>query len=82
MIIVHNAPGFEDFEAEIFPGLGDCPAVDSRGPLAVAMDSEGEMFAVPRRNVFTPAGLRYAREWAGKTHQSVFDIYIPEALRP
>lgn len=81
-LIVHNAPGFADFKATMIPGLGENPAVDSRGPLAVVSDESGELFVVPSSSVFTREGLAYAREWSAKTGRSVSQVYIPVALRP
>ncbi len=81
MVIVHEAPGFEDFEAEAVPGMHRVVDVDSRGPLSVVSDvATGEPYVVPARHVFTPEGLRYAREWAAKLHRSVFDVRVPDAL--
>ena len=42
-----GAPGLEDFEAVVVPGLGDCPAIDDRGPLAVVTNLAGDPFVVP-----------------------------------
>ena len=41
----------------------------------------GEIHAVPARNVFTPGGLAYAEEWAVKADRSIYDVYVPAALR-
>ncbi len=49
---VHNAPGFEEFwRAILVPGLGEIPAVDSRGILAVVTDESGIPFVVPAKCV-------------------------------
>lgn len=46
-VTVTNAPGFDDFEATVIPGLGRIPARDGRGDLAVVADGDGEVFVVP-----------------------------------
>lgn len=81
-VIVFRAPGHEDeFRATLVPGLHEIVAVDSRGPLTVVADAEGDVFVIPSRHVFTPEGLQYAQEWATKCHLTVFDVRIPDALR-
>lgn len=80
-VIVYMAPGYADqWPAVTIPGLEHVTAVDSRGELAVILDESMDPFVVPSRHVFTPEGLRYAIEWAAKSHCSVFDVTIPEAL--
>lgn len=47
-----GAPGYiEHFKAKVIPGLGDIPARDSRGSLAVITWGDGELAVVPARCV-------------------------------
>lgn len=81
-IVIFKLPGFVDrFKAELIPGLHLVPSCDDGREVSVVLTEAGETLAVNSRNVFTPEGLAYAEDWAARTHQSVFDIYIPEALR-
>lgn len=47
-----GAPGYaEHFKAKVIPGLGDIPAKDRRGNLAVITWGDGELAFVPARCV-------------------------------
>lgn len=50
-------------------------------PVTVVTLENGEIHAVPSWSVFTPEGLRYAEEWATKTHSGFRGVVLPEALR-
>lgn len=78
IIITEHASWPERRKGVLIPGLHEVP---SRGEVVtvVSLDN-GEIHAVPSRNVFTPEGLRYAEEWATQTHKSIYDIRVPDAL--
>jgi hypothetical protein len=78
VVITEHAQWPERRKGVLIPGLHKIP---SRGEIVsvVSLDN-GEIHAVPSRNVFTPDGLAYAEEWATKTHATVYDIRIPSAL--
>lgn len=81
-VIIFRHPGFTDrFSATLIPGLHEVSSAPDVEPVSVVSTEAAEILAVKSRHVFTPEGLRYAEEWAVKTHQSVFDVAIPEALR-
>lgn len=46
-LVTVNAPGMEPFTGRVIPGLGDLPARDDRGPLAIVADQEGDLYVVP-----------------------------------
>lgn len=49
-VTVVRAPSYPDhFRAKLIPGLGDIPAKDSRGNLAVITWGDGEIGVVPAR---------------------------------
>lgn len=52
MVTIVKAPGYPDhFKATVIPGLGDIPARDDRGMLAVITWGDGEVAVVPARCV-------------------------------
>lgn len=63
----------------LIPGLHEIPQSDGI-PLSVVSFDNGEIYAVPSRNVFTPDGLAYAEEWATKAHRTIYDVRVPDAL--
>lgn len=78
VIVTPHAGYPEQFRATLIPGLHK---ISSRGELVSVVSTEaGEVLAVPSRNVFTPEGLRYAREWATKGHSTIYDVRVPDAL--
>ena len=80
-VIVFKLPGYVDrFRATLIPGLHRIVSARGAEPVSVVSTEAGEVLAVESRHVFTPEGLAYAEEWATKSHASVFDIKIPEAL--
>jgi hypothetical protein len=57
-ITVVGAPGYlEHFRAKLIPGLGDMPARDDRGNLAVITYGDGELTVVPSSCVVTGLDL-------------------------
>lgn len=78
IVVTEHAHWPERRKGTLIPGLHN---VASRGEVVsvVSLDN-GEIHAVPSRNVFTPEGLRYAEEWATQTHKSLYDIRVPDAL--
>lgn len=78
VVITEHAQWPERRKGVLIPGLHKVP---SRGDVVsvVSLDN-GEIHAVPSRNVFTPDGLAYAEEWATKTHATIYDIRVPSAL--
>jgi hypothetical protein len=80
-VVVFKHPGFVDrFKATLIPGLHKISSAPDVDPVSVVSTEAGEVLAVQSRHVFTPEGLQYAEEWATKTHSTVFDVKIPEAL--
>lgn len=80
-VVLFGHVGYADgFKATLIPGLHKIPS-DSGGDVSVISTEAGEVLAVKSRNLFTPEGLMYAKEWATKTHCTVFDVEMPEALR-
>lgn len=69
----------EEFRAVLTPGLHEI-TLSSGEAFSVITTEAGEVLAVPSRNVFTPDGLAYAKEWATLQHKSIYDIYVPDAL--
>jgi hypothetical protein len=78
IVVTEHAGWPERRKGTLIPGLHKVP---SRGEIVsvVSLDN-GELHAVPSRNVFTPGGLAYAEEWATKTNDTIYGIYIPAAL--
>lgn len=79
IVITEHAHWPERKTGSLIPGLHKVTALDGRILSIVCLDN-GEIHAVPSRNVFTPEGLRYAEEWSTKTRASVYDIRVPDAL--
>lgn len=81
---VKGAPGFEDFEAGVIPGLHEVSTAADVEPRTVVVDAAGGIFVVPSRCVTfidSPEAAAYRAEWATKADRSPRDVYIPEALR-
>ena len=79
IIVTEHAQFPERRKGVLIPGLHRIPQTDGVD-LSVVSFENGEIFAVPSRNVFTPDGLAYAEEWATKTHATIYDVRIPRAL--
>jgi hypothetical protein len=78
IVVTEHAQWPERRSGTLVPGLHRIP---SRGEdVSVVSLDNGEIHAVPSRNVFTPEGLRYAEEWATQTHKTIYDIRVPDAL--
>lgn len=78
IVVTEHAQWPERRSGTLVPGLHEIP---SRGEtVSVVSLDNGEIHAVPSRNVFTPEGLRYAEEWATQTHKTIYDIRVPDAL--
>lgn len=79
IIVVEHAGWPERKAATLIPGLHEVP---SRGEVVTVVTLEnGELHAVPSEFVFTTEGLRYAEEWATKTHSGFRGVVLPAALR-
>ena len=78
VVITEHAGWPERRKGTLIPGLHEVP---SRGETVtvVSLDN-GELHAVPSRNVFTPEGLRYAEVWATQLHKSIYEVRVPDAL--
>lgn len=78
VVVTEHAGWPERRKGVLIPGLHEVP---SRGETVtvVSLDN-GEIHAVPSRNVFTPEGLRYAEEWATLNHKTIYDVRVPDAL--
>lgn len=79
VVITEHAQWPERRKGVLIPGLHKVPQPDGTALSVVSLDN-GEIHAVPSRNVFTPDGLAYAEEWATKTHATIYDIRVPSAL--
>lgn len=79
VVVTEHAQWPERKSGTLIPGLHEIPQTDGRA-LSVVLLANGEIHAVPSRNVFTPEGLRYAEEWATKSHSTIYDVRVPEAL--
>lgn len=79
IVVTEHAQWPERRKGVLIPGLHKVPQADGNDLSVVSLDN-GEIFAVPSRNVFTPDGLAYAEEWATKTHATIYDIRVPDAL--
>lgn len=80
VIVTTHAGWPERKPATLFPGLHEV-SVAAGDPVTVVSLENGELHAVPSWSVFTPEGLRYAEEWATKTHSGFRGVALPEALR-
>lgn len=78
VVITEHAGWPERRKGTLIPGLHEIPS-EGEAVSVVSLDN-GELHAVPSRNVFTPEGLRYAEEWATRTHKSIYDVRVPDAL--
>jgi hypothetical protein len=79
VIITEHAGWPERRKGVLIPGLHEIPQPEGAALSVVSLDN-GELCAVPSRNVFTPEGLRYAEDWATQTHKTIYDIRVPDAL--
>lgn len=78
VVVTEHAQWPERRKGTLIPGLHQVPT--DRDPVSVVALDNGEIHAVPSRAVFTPEGLRYAEEWATKTHNTIHDVRVPDAL--
>jgi hypothetical protein len=78
VVITEHAGWPERRKGTLIPGLHKIEA--SSGIVSVVTLDNGELHAVPSRNVFSPDGLAYAEEWAVKTHSTIYDVRVPDAL--
>lgn len=78
IVVTEHAGWPERRKGILIPGLHEVPSAGES--VSVVSLENGELHAVPSRNVFTPEGLRYAEEWATKTHKTIHDIRVPNAL--
>jgi len=78
VVIAEHAGWPERRRGTLIPGLHEIPS--DGGLLSIISLDNGEIHAVPSRSVFTPEGLHYAEEWATKTHVTIHDVRVPDAL--
>lgn len=78
VVITPHSGWPERRKGTLVPGLHKIPS--EREEVSVVSLENGELHAVPSRNVFTPEGLRYAEEWATRTHKTIYDVRVPDAL--
>jgi len=78
IVVTEHADWPERRKGTLIPGLHEI----QRGTeiLSVVSLDNGEIHAVPSRNVFTVEGLRYAEEWSAKTGRTIYDVRVPDAL--
>lgn len=78
IVVVEHSRWPERKVGTLIPGLHEVPT--DREPVSIVSLDNGEIHAVPSRYVFTPEGLRYAEEWATKTHNTIHGVCVPDAL--